>query len=340
MELINKKKMTRLFFVLFTLCLLTSCSKDSEATTNYSYYYPVEAGEITAKQIGDGSGTFDPKGIVISKEKLYVCNGDVLEIFNALTLEHIKTVTHYVEENTSIPFSRLTSITVHNGRIYLGSVNSRLFVLDETTTKGISVMGNGQWWMTFVHVFGVAVGDDLVFVKEKANSIKVFEIEQITKTSEWNLKPIAKLNTLAGFTEIYSMEVIAGKLVVAGRDAKSYLYYDIANIKANAEKSLITPIKPVTAPFTEVKPISVSFGTDFVVTSELSGGKNFIRLYTKGEFLSKTYAPALNASDVLGKNPFGNIVNAVMFNDRIFLSDRSNKKIRVLKLVEAGIVEH
>lgn len=300
----------------------------------------MEAGEIMAKHIGDGSGTFDPKGIAISKEKLYVCNGDVLEIFNALTLEHIKTVTQYVEGNTTIPLSRLTSIDIHDGRIYLGSVNSRLFILDEATTDGISVLGNGQWWQTFVHVFGVTVGDGLVFVKEKANSIKVFKIEQITKTSGWNLKPIAKLNTLTGFTEIYSMEVIGGNLVVAGRDAKSYLYYAIAKIKANAEKSLTTPIKPVTAPFSGAKPISVSFVTDFVVTSEVSEGANYIRLYTKSDFLNKSYTPIVNASDVLGENPFGNIVNAVMLNDRLYLSDRTHKKIRVLKLVEASIVEH
>lgn len=44
------------------------------------------------------------------------------------------------------------------------------------------------------------------------------------------------------------MDVTDGNLVVAGRDAKSYLYYNIAGIRANAAASITTPLEPVKAP--------------------------------------------------------------------------------------------
>ena len=341
MELINKIKMNRLPFLLLLLCFFTNCSKDSYdiEPTNYDYYYPTDDAVITAKQIGDGSGILEPKGIAISNEKLYVCNGDVLEIFNAVTMAHIKTISSYTKGNTTIPLTQLSSISIDNGRIYLGSVDSRLFVINENTFLGINTVGNGQWWQTFVHVFGVVVKDGLVFVKEKNNIIKIFETSQITDTSNWNLAPIAKLNTLKGNTEIYSMDVFSGNLVVAGRDANSYLYYNIANIKANAASSLTTPIEPETVPFSKTKPMSVFFSTNWAVTTETSGDLNYVRLYTKEDFINKKYTQTVNASDILGQNPFGNIVSTAQLNDRIFLSDNSNKKIRIIKLNKSTIAE-
>ncbi|WDF58543.1 hypothetical protein PQ462_17670 [Flavobacterium sp. KACC 22758] len=340
MELNNIIKMNKLPFLLLLLCFFTSCSKDNDIEAiNYDYYYPTESAEITAKQIGDGTGTLDPKGIAISKEKLYVCNGSTLEVFDALTLAHLKTISNYTKGSNTIPLTLLTSISIDNGRIYLGSEESRLFVLDEATGLGINTVGNGQWWQTFVHVFGVVVKDGLVFVKEKEKSIKVFETSQITETSNWNLTPIAKLNTLNGWTEAYSMDVQSGNLIVAGRDAKSYLYYDIANIKANAANSLTTPIEPSTAPFANNKPISVTFSNDFAVTSENSGSTNYVRLYSKEAFMNKNYKAVMSASDILGQNPFGVIVGNAQLDDRIFLSDNTNKKIRIIKLNKSTIAE-
>lgn len=341
MELTYKINMNKLPFFILLLCFFTNCSKDSYdiEPVNYTYYYPSDETSITAKQIGDGTGTLEPKGIAISKEKLYVVNGDVLEIFNAVTLAHIKTISNYTKGTTTIPLTNLTSISIDNGRIYVGSTDSRLFVFDENTTAGISTVGNGQWWQTFVHVFGVVVKDGLVFVKEKNTSIKVFETSQITETSNWNLAPIAKLNTLNGGTEIYSMDVFSGNLIVAGREAKSYLYYNIATIKANAVNSLTTPIEPEKAVFADSKPISVTFNEDWAVTSENIGSVSYLKLYPKEEFNNKKYTPRINASDIMGKNPFGSIVSTAKLNDRIFLSDNTNKKIRVIKLNKSTIAE-
>ncbi|MFH6962916.1 hypothetical protein [Flavobacterium plurextorum] len=341
MELTRKINMNKLPFLILLLCFITSCSKDSDGPepTNYDYYYPTNEASITAKQIGDGSGTLDPKGITISKEKLYVCNGNVLEVFNAVTLAHIKTIANYTKGSTTIPFVNLTSVSIDNGRIYVGSVESRLFVLDESTTLGINTVGNGQWWQTFVHVFGVVAKDGLVFVKEKEKSIKVFEASQITETSDWNLKPFAKLNTLSGFDQVYSMDVTDGNLVVAGRDAKSYLYYNIAGIRANAATSITTPLEPVKAPFEDAKPISVVFSKDWAITSENAGNTSYLRLYPKDEFNNREYKPRVNASDIMGQNPFGTIVSTVLLNDRIFLSDNTNKTIRVVKLNKSTIAE-
>ena len=341
MELINKINMKKLLFLVLLLCFFTNCSKDSYdiEPTNYDYYYPTDNAVITAKQIGDGSGTLDPKGIAIANEQLYVCNGDVLEVFSAVTLAHIKTISSYTKGDTTIPLTQLSSISIDKGRIYLGSTNSRLFVLDENTFLGINTVGNGQWWQTFVHVFGVVVKDGLVFVKEKNNIIKVFETSQITDTSNWNLTPIAKLNTLKGSTEIYSMDVFSGNLVVAGRDAKSYLYYNIANIKTNAASSLITPIEPEIPPFLSTKPVSVNFSTNWAVTTETSGDLNYVSLYSKEDFINQKYSQVLNASDIMGQNPFGNIVSTAQLNDRIFLSDNSNKIIRIIKLNKSTIAE-
>ncbi|MFB3390327.1 PQQ-binding-like beta-propeller repeat protein [Flavobacterium sp. LAR06] len=334
--------MNKIPFILLLLCFFTSCSKDSDSENNgttYNYYYPTDETAITATEIGAGTGTLDPKGIAIANNKLYICNGDVLEIFDATTLKYIKTISNYTKGTTTIALTKLSSVSIDNGRIYVGSRDSRLFVFDENTNAGISTVGDGQWWNTFVHVFGVVVKDGLVFVKEKETSIKVFETSQITENSNWDLKPIAKLNTLNGFDQVYSLDVVSGNLVVAGRDAKSYLYYNIANIKANAANSLIEPIKPTTAPFSDAKPIAISFSENWAIATENVGSVNYLRLYPKEEFMNKNYSPRINANDIMGANPFGSVVSVAQMNDRIFLSDNTNKKIRVIKLNHSIITE-
>ncbi len=339
MELKYKLYMKHILPLILALCLFTNCSKDDATSKDYTYYYPTDEASITNENIPGSTEAFDPKGIALSNEKLYVVNGNVLEIFNAVTLAHIKTIKEYVKGTTTIPLTSLTSVSVDNGRIYLGTTESRLFVFDETTNAGISTVGNGQWWQTFVHVFGVVAKDGLVFVKEKEKSIKVFETSQITETSDWNLKPIAKLNTLNGYTEIYSMDVFDGNLVVGGRDAKSYLYYNIAKIKANAANSLITPIEPEKVQFVDIKPIAVSFSKDFAVTSENVGSVSYLKLYPKADFIKMNYKAVLSVSDILGQNAFGTIVGTAQLDDRIFLSDNTNKKIRVIKLNKSTIAE-
>ncbi|MCV9928850.1 hypothetical protein OIU83_14355 [Flavobacterium sp. LS1R49] len=333
--------MNKIIFFILLLCLFTNCSKDSYDgnSPNSSYYYPTDEATITASQIGNGTGKFDPKGIAVANGKLYICNGDVLEVFNAETLAYIKTITNYTKGTTTIPLTQLSSVCVDNGRIYIGSVESRLFVIDEVTNAGISTVGNGQWWETFVHVFGVVVKDGLVFVKEKETSIKVFGTSQITDKSEWDLAPIAKLNTLKGYDEVYSMDVADGNLVVAGRNAKGYLYYNIAGIRANAKFSLDSPIQPVVTPFGEAKPLAVAISTDWAITSENVGDLNYLRLYPKREFMDKIYKPRVNASDVMGANIFGSIVSTAQLNDRLFLADNTNKKIRIIKLNQSAITE-
>lgn len=339
MELKYKLYMKHILTVIVALCLFTNCSKDDATSKDYTYYYPTDEASITNENIPGSTEAFDPKGIALSNEKLYVVNGNVLEIFNAVTLAHIKTIKEYVKGTTTIPLTSLTSVSVDNGRIYLGTTESRLFVFDETTNAGISTVGNGQWWQTFVHVFGVVAKDGLVFVKEKEKSIKVFETSQITETSDWNLKPIAKLNTLNGYTEIYSMDVLDGNLVVGGRDAKSYLQYNIAKIKANAANSLTTPIEPEKVQFVDIKPIAVSFSKDFAVTSENVGSVSYLKLYPKADFIKMNYKAVLSVSDILGQNAFGTIVGTAQLDDRIFLSDNTNKKIRVIKLNKSTIAE-
>lgn len=342
MEITTKTIMNKIPFFIALLCLFTNCSKDDNqenTSPTTSYYYPTEETSISAAQIGDGKGTLDPQGITIANNKLYVCNGDVFEIFDALTLKHLKTISAYTKGTTTIPFTKLSSVSVDNGRIYIGSVDSRIFVMDEATTAGINTVGNGQWWNTFVHVFGVIVKDGLVFVKEKNTTIKVFETTQITETSNWDLKPIALLNTLNGYDQVYSLDVESGNLVVAGRDAKSYLYYKIAAIKANAAASLKEPLKPTNTAF-DAKPIAINFSKDWAITSENIGSVNYLRLYPKGEFLDKKYTARVNASDIMGQNPFGTIVSTAQLNDRLFLSDNTNKKIRIIKLNQSAITEH
>lgn len=341
MELKNQTKMKKIAFFILLLCAFTNCSKDSYEAfepTNYNYYYPTDEASITASQIGDGTGKLDPKGIAIANNKLYICNGDVLEVFNAVTLTYIKTISNYTKETTTIPLTNLTSVCIDNGRIYLGG-ESRLFVFDEITNIGISTVGNGQWWQTFVGVYGVAVKDGLLFVKEQNTSIKVFQTSQITATSNWNLMPIAKLNTLNGSKETYSMEIANGNLVVAGRDAKGYLYYNIADILTNATNSLAKPISPIVTPFKDAKPLAVAFSTDWAVTSENVGNLNYLRLYPKLEFMDKNYTPRINASDIMAANPFGSIVSTAQLGDRLFLADNTNKKIRIIKLNQSTIAE-
>lgn len=343
MELTKYIKMKKITFFILLLCVFTNCSKDSYETlepTFHDFYYPSDKATISAKQIGDGTGTLDPRGIAVANDKLYICNGNVLDVFDAKTLAYIKTIKDYVKGSTIIPLINLTSVCVDNGRIYISSVESRVFVIDEKTYAGINTVGNGQWWNTLVHAFGITVKDGLLFVKEKETTIKVFETSQITETSNWNLTPLAKLNTLKGWVENYSMGVVSGNLVVAGRDAKSYLYYNIEDIRKNAATSLVTPLSPTTAaPNPDAKPIAVSFGTDWAVTTENFGSANYVRLYPKDEFGNKTYNSQLNFSDVMGVNPFGSIVSVAQLDDTLFLSDNTNQCIRVVKLNKSKIGE-
>lgn len=336
---ITCKIMKRVPYLLLLL-LFANCDSDTTtiASKEYMYLYVSDETAITASQIGNGNSTFDPKGIAIANEKLYICNGDALEVFDAATFSYLKTITAYTRDNTKIPFTRLSSVCIDNGRIYIGSIDSRVFVLDEITNTGISTVGNGQWWQTFVHVFGITVQEGLLFVKEKENSIKVFETSQITETSPWNLAPIAKLNTLTGFDQIYSMDIASNTLVVAGRDAKSYLYYDMATIRSNAANSLLEPLKPE-ATVLKTNPISVSFTKEWAVTSEISAGSTHLKLYPKEEFLYKIYIPRLNASDVMGHKPFGNIVSTAQFQEYLLLSDAINKEVRIVKINTAVISE-
>lgn len=337
MELIRLHNISRVAILFFLI--LGSCSKDDDIVEEHNYHYIKHDAKITAQQIGDGSGTLDPRGIAIANDKLYVCNGDVLDVFNAQSLHHIKTITSYTKGETNIEFANLTAIAIDSGRIYLGSTESRLFVIDETTGAGINVVGNGQWWTTFVHVFGVTVGDGLLFVKEKQNSIKVFETSQITETSDWNIDPIAKLNTVTGGTEVYSMDVEDGNLVVAGRNAEAFLYYNTSEILSNAQASLTTPILPTYEPVKGVKPFAIDFTEDWAITSEKVGANNHLRFYPKHEFMKKGFTAKVDALDVMGENPFGEIYSIAQLEDRIFLSDNTNQAIKVIRLKTSSIIE-
>jgi len=336
MEIIKLHRIAQLIMLLF---LVASCSKDDAIIEQHTYHYIKQDGVITAQQIGDGSGTFDPKGMAISDDKLYICNGNVLEVFNVQSLQHIKTISSYTKGDTSIEFKSLTSVVVDSSRIYVGTTESRLFVLDKKTEMGITAVGNGQWWNTFVHVFGVAVGDGLVFVKEKQNSIKVFETSQITETSEWNLEPIAKLNTVTGGAEVYSMEVENGNLVVAGRNAEGYLYYNISDILSNAQASLTTPLLPNYETIKGVKPFVITFTEDWAIATEKVGADNYLQLYPKSDFMKKSFEPEVSANDIMGENPFGEIFAVAQSGDRIFLSDNTNQQIKVIKLKTSSIIE-
>lgn len=340
MELKNKNYMKNILALILILCFFTNCTKDVPPAENHTHHYLTYEAAITKESVPGNTTVFEPKGIAISNEKLYVTNGGALEIFDAITLAHIKTITEYTKEKTTIPFTNLSSVCVDNGRIYVGSTESRLFVFDEFTHAGINTVGNGSYNKTFVHVFGVLVRDGLVFVKEKNNIIKVFETSQITETSHWDLKPIAKLNTLKGLKEVYSLDIFEGNLVVAGIQAKSYLYYNIANIKANAANSLITPIEPEKLEFETAEPISVAFNKDWVVTSEKFGRSSFyLKLYPKEEFMIKNYKSIVNVSGIVNQFQFGNIVGISQLDDRIFLSDNTNKQVIIVKPNSANVAE-
>ncbi|MGL2995064.1 hypothetical protein [Flavobacterium sp. TSSA_36] len=330
------------YIYLAFLFVFASCSKDSDAVyepTNHSYYYLSNETNIKANQIIGGNGTLEANAITIANNKLYICNGDVLEIFDATTLAYLSSIKNFTKGTTTIPFTKLSSISIDNNRIYLGSIDSRIFVLDEKTLSGINTIGNGQWWQTFVHVFGLKAKDGYLFVKEKNNSIKVFPTAQITETSNWNLAPIAKLNTLKGGTEIYSMDVSNGNLIVAGQSANGFLHYNIKDIEKNATSSLTVPILPNTKTLTDNLPLSVAFSDEWAITTEKIKGTNYIRLYPKNIFLDQNYTPTINNSDIMGENAFNSITNCALLKDRLFVADNTNQVIRVLKLNKVTIAE-
>ena len=334
--------MKKYFYFIALLLTFISCSKDSDVNyepTTYQHYYLTHEASISAQQIVGGNGKLEPNAITIANNKLYICNGDVLEIFDATTSSYLSSLKNYVKGSTTIPLSRLSSISIDNGRIYLGSVDSRIFVLDEKTLSGISTLGNGQWWQTFVHVFGLKAKDGFLFVKEKENSIKVFQTAQITETSTWNLAPIAKLNTLKGSTENYSMDVANGNLIVAGRSANGFLQYNLKDIEKNATNSLTVPILPNTKTLTGVLPLSVTFSDEWAVTTENIQGTQHVRLYPKGAFLDQTYIPFINNKDVMGQNPFTSVFNCALLDHRLFVTDNASQSVRILKINKVTIAE-
>lgn len=339
MELIKNTYRRNIYALVALICLLSSCSSDDsqEDGTVYTYYYPTEVQTINTGSLGR---PFDPRGIAISNNKLYVCNDSILEIFDASTLRPLESVKAYSKGNTHIKFAGLTSISIDGGRLYIGSQESRLFVLDQNTNQGITYVGNGQWWQTFVHVFGVVVKDGLVVVKEKENSVKIFETSQITAESPWNLNPIAKLNTQTGYTQYYSMGISDGQIVVAGRDSKSYLHYDINTVLSNKAASLTTPLTALQMPFPQAKPTAILFDETFVYTAENIDNLNYLKIYPKDVFLRNQYQPLLNVSDVQGKGTFGSISSIAHQGQQLYLSDNTNKNIRVIKINTAQITEY
>lgn len=342
MELINLTNMKKITLLLL-VCLFTNCTKDTYEAfepTYYDYYHLTEETTINASKIGNGAGTFQPKSIAAANGKVYICNENALEVFDTKTLTYIKTISSYTKGTTTIPFTKLTSVCVDNGRIYVGSYESQVFVIDEITNLGINTVGNGKYWdSNFIHVLGLAVKEGLLFIKEKDNFIKVFEASQITETSNWKLQPIAKLNTIKGYYQEYSMDVSSGSLVVAGQGANSFLYYNISDIRANAASSLVTPLMPTTRVSSKNEPYAISFSTDWTITSENIEDINYLRLYPKKQFLDMTFTPTINVIDIMGRNPIERFMSVAQGGDFLFLSDYDGKKIRVLKINKIKISE-
>src|SRR5690606_29174494 len=110
MEIIRLRNLSKVA-ILFLL-ILGSCSKDDDMIQEYNYHYINFEAKITAQHIGDGSGTFDPKAIGSSNGKLYICNGTVVEVFNAQSQQHVATINSYTKGETDIEFTNLTSIAV------------------------------------------------------------------------------------------------------------------------------------------------------------------------------------------------------------------------------------
>jgi hypothetical protein len=332
-------KIYQYIIVLIASITLFSCSDDDVKLISTNFYYLTDEHEITVNNITGQD--LKPTAMAISGEKLYVCNNNEVLVFDLNNYDLINTITTYKKGNTEIQFNNLSSIYIHNGKIYIGSIESRLFILDESTYDGFSVLGNGQWWNTFVHVFGVAVSDEYIFVKEKEQIIKVFDLKTITETSNWNLPPVAKLTTNTGGTEYYNLKIQDENLVVAGQNAGSYLYYNIESVKRNAEKSLEKnqEIKPRTASLNSFKPIAVTFTEQWAVSIENNGNTNFIKMYPKQDFMYTKYNAVISNSNSIGQPNFGTLVDVVTYNDLIIVSDNSNKKVRILKLKSSSIQE-
>jgi predicted nucleic-acid-binding Zn-ribbon protein len=61
--------------------------------------------------------------------------------------------------------------------------------------------------------------------KKKKIQLRYSKLHKLLN-QQWNEAPIAKLNTLLGYTEIYSMD-ISNALIVAGQNANGFLNYNL-----------------------------------------------------------------------------------------------------------------
>ena len=334
------KKIYSYITMLFISLSFYGCSDDDGNLISTEFYYLTEEAEITEKNTPNNN--LNPSAIFITNDKLYICNGNELLVYDALNYSLITSVTKFKKGTTEIALTKLTSINIHGGKIYLGSNDSRLFVLDQENYDGITFLGNGQWWQTFVHVFGVAVSDELLFVKEKDQSIKVFETIAINENTPWNLKPIALLTTNAGGTENYNMKIEDGNLVVAGRNANSYLYYNFNSIKSNASKSLegaANRIKPRVESLKPSKPIAVSFDDKWAISIEEASGTKYIKMFPKQDFMYMKYNPVISNSNAIGQPNFQDITDISKNGDLIYVTNRTNKRIQILRLKSSKIQE-
>ena len=333
MELI-KKILSLLIITIF----FVSCEKDNEDLISTTFYYPVDDYIINGATFNNAN--FTPSAIAVSNNNLYICNKTSIEIFDLLTKRKKGSIKKYKKNNTEIQLSSLTSIAIHNNRIYVGSQESRLFIFDQNSFEGINMLGNGQWWQTFVHVFGVAVNDEYIFVKEKNNSVKVFKTPEVNTESSWNPTPFAKLDLKSGGTENYSMTVQDGNLVIAGNSSKSYLYYNLNHITANASRSIENPLEPRQTAFDNTKPTAISFSKEWAATGEIENNKNYLRVYPTNQFMFLKYNnPIISSTNIIDSSAFGYIGSTAIFEDSILILDTTNKNIRVLKIKKAAITE-
>lgn len=236
------------YFIIGTMMVLSSCNKEyiyrigeedvyepTDTIVYIEYYAELAEGRvITQSSLPDISSAFDPLGICVSGDSLYVANwpARTIELFDIRSLEHLATL---VDKSNSTPLNS-RDVCVSDSLLLVPGINpSQVSVYNRFTGTYLCRLGNGSWAGALTHANSIAADRHFVYVRDQSENIKVFRISDIHTASnnQANLDAAYRLPVPGAVwnSDDYDMLALDNKLyAVNNQDKTLYVYvYDPFN---------------------------------------------------------------------------------------------------------------